>query len=98
VNAKEQLLSWLDDSSFLHPKEMIVKAMNIACSNNKRRLSYVVGILKNWKNESILTLEELDSYQENQKALSQRNSKPSSPGGRDIPTGFVIDLTAGEDE
>jgi DnaD/phage-associated family protein len=98
VNAKEQLLSWLDDSSFLHPKEMIVKAMNIACSNNKRRLSYVVAILKNWENESILTLEELDSYQENQKALSQRNSRQPSPGGRDIPTGFVLDLTAGEDE
>jgi DnaD/phage-associated family protein len=46
VNAKEQLLSWLDDSNFLNPKAVILKALNIACANNKRRLSYVVGILK----------------------------------------------------
>lgn len=98
VNAKEQLLSWLDDSSFLQPKEMIVRAMNIACANNKRRLSYVVGILKNWENESIVTIEELVAYQENQKEVNQRKSKQSLPGGRDIPSGFVLDLTAGEEE
>ena len=69
VNAKQQLLSWLDDSSFLQPKEVILKAMNIACANNKRRLSYVVGILKNWENESLLTVEEIDSYHENQKSV-----------------------------
>ncbi|MBZ5752590.1 DNA replication protein DnaD, partial [Metabacillus rhizolycopersici] len=34
VNAKQQLLSWLDDSSFLQPKEVILKAMTIACANN----------------------------------------------------------------
>ncbi|WP_240009767.1 DnaD domain protein [Neobacillus kokaensis] len=43
MNGKQQLLSWLDDSSFLHPKEVILKAMSIACANNKRSLSYVVG-------------------------------------------------------
>jgi hypothetical protein len=32
VNAKQQLLSWLDDSSFLQPKEVILKAMAIACA------------------------------------------------------------------
>jgi DnaD/phage-associated family protein len=98
VNAKEQLLSWLDDSSFLQPKAVIVKAMNIACANNKRRLSYVVGILKNWENESLLTVEEIESFQEKQKVGTQRKSKPSLPGGRDIPSGFVLDLTAGEEE
>jgi hypothetical protein len=40
-------------TSFLQPKDVILKAMNIACANNKRRLSYVVGILKNWGNESL---------------------------------------------
>jgi DnaD/phage-associated family protein len=98
VNAKEQLLSWLDDSRFLQPKAVIVKAMNIACANNKRRLSYVVGILKNWENESLLTVEEIESFQEKQKVVTQRKSKPSLPGGRDIPSGFVLDLTAGEEE
>jgi DnaD/phage-associated family protein len=98
VNAKQQLLSWLDDSSFLQPKEMILKAMNIACANNKRRLSYVVGILKNWENESLLTGEDIDSYQENQKSLPKHRQPPQSISvGRDIPRDFVLDLTEGEE-
>jgi DnaD/phage-associated family protein len=98
VNAKQQLLSWLDDSSFLHPKEMILKAMNIACANNKRKLNYIVGILKNWENESLLTLEEIDSYDENQKPVrSNRQLSESHPAGRTIPGGFKLDLTAGEE-
>jgi DnaD/phage-associated family protein len=87
-----------DDSSFLQPKEMIVKAMNIACANNKRRLSYVVGILKNWETESLLTIEEVDSYQENQKpGTKNRQSTGSVPGGRPVPGLFVLDLTDGEE-
>ncbi|WP_256358115.1 DnaD domain protein [Bacillus sp. sid0103] len=99
VNAKQQLLSWLDDSIFLQPKEVILKAMNIACANNKRKLSYVVGILKNWENESLLSVEEIDSFHENQKSVSKhRQSIESFPAGRAIPSGFELDLTAGEEE
>ena len=97
VNAKEQLLTWLDDSNFLHPKAVILKALNIACANNKRRLSYVVGILKNWENESLLSVEEIDSYQENQKSVSTKRKSPEIPSGRFIPRGFDLDITAGED-
>ncbi|MDQ1002714.1 DnaD/phage-associated family protein [Neobacillus niacini] len=97
VNAKEQLLSWLDDSTFLQPKAVILKALNIACANNKRRLSYVVGILKNWKNESLLTVEEIDSYQENQKPVSTKRKSTETHSGRYIPRGFDLDITAGED-
>ncbi|OIK09412.1 DNA replication protein DnaD [Bacillus sp. MUM 116] len=97
VNAKQQLLSWLDDSSFLQPKEMILKAMNIACANNKRRLNYIVGILKNWENESLLTVEEVDSYGEAQKPVRKSRPIPVSPPlGRAIPREFELDLTAGE--
>ncbi|SMQ63587.1 DnaD and phage-associated domain-containing protein [Bacillus sp. OV166] len=98
MNGKEQLLTWLDDSSFLQPKDVILKAMNIACANNKRKLSYVVGILKNWKNESLLTVKEIDSYHENQKSVPKhRPSAESFPAGRAIPSGYVLDLTAGEE-
>jgi DnaD/phage-associated family protein len=98
MNGKQQLLAWLDDSSFLQPKDVILKAMEIACANNKRRLNYVVGILKNWENESVLTVEEIDFYQENQKPVQQsRLSTPSFPTGRAIPGEFVLDLTAGEE-
>jgi DnaD/phage-associated family protein len=67
LNAKQQLLAWLDVSTFIQPKQVILKAMNIACANNKRKLSYIIGILKNWENESLLTVEEIDVYQENTK-------------------------------
>ena len=97
VNAKQQLLAWLDDSSFLQPKEMILKAMNIACANNKRRLNYIIGILKNWENEALLTVEEVDSYEEKQKpVVKNRPANESNPAGRAIPRGFELDLTAGE--
>lgn len=71
--------------------------MNIACANNKRRLNYIVGIMKNWENESLLTVEEVDSYDENHKPFLK--SKPSTEtytSGREIPSGFELDLTAGE--
>jgi DnaD/phage-associated family protein len=89
VNAKQQLLSWLDDSSFLQPKDMILKAMNIACANNKRKLNYIVGILKNWQNESLLTVEEIDSYHVNQKPVyNHRQATESFSAGEQ----FQVDL------
>lgn len=98
VNGKQQLLTWLDDSRFLQPKAVILKAMNIACANNKRRLTYVVAILKNWENESLLSVVEIDSYDERQKPVQKhRQSTESFSRGRDIPSGFDLDITAGED-
>jgi DnaD/phage-associated family protein len=98
-NAKQQLLSWLDDSSFLQPKEIILKAMKIACANNKRKLNYIVGILKNWENESLLTVEEIDDNEENQSSVTKQHkqSNETTPAGRYIPNYFVLDLTAGEE-
>lgn len=71
INGKQQLLSWLEDSSFVKPKFMILKAMGIACTNNKRRLNYVEGILKNWENESLLTPEEVEAH-------DNRKTKPKT--------------------
>ncbi|WP_284037063.1 DnaD domain protein [Neobacillus sp. 114] len=99
VMAKQQLLSWLDDSSFLQPKEMILKAMEIACANNKRRLNYIVAILRNWENESLLTVADVDAQQAPQQAAPMsRQSTEIYRTGRDIPSGFQLDLTAGEEE
>lgn len=98
INGKQQLLCWLDDSSFSQPKAVILKAMQIACANNKRRLTYVVGILKNWENESLKTVEEIEQYCENQKPdYKTRLSADAIPAGRAIPSKFVLDLTAGEE-
>jgi DnaD/phage-associated family protein len=98
VNAKVQLLTWLEDSTFLQPKDVILKAMTIACANNKRTLNYVVGILRNWENDSLLTVEEIDAYYEHQRSAPKYSqSTESLPAGRATPSGFVLDLTAGEE-
>jgi len=47
--------------------------MKISCANNKRRLNYITGILKNWESESLLTVEEVDSYDERQKQSKHLN-------------------------
>lgn len=60
IHAKKQLLLWLDDSSFKEPSKIILKALNIACENDARRLKYAEGILKNWENKSLLTIEEIE--------------------------------------
>ncbi|MCM3728915.1 DnaD domain protein [Neobacillus cucumis] len=99
ISAKQQLLSWLDNSSFLQPKDVILKAMNIACANNKRSLGYVFAILKNWEIESLLTVEEIDSYHQNQRPVPKhRESIKAFSTRRHIPSGFEPDLTAGEDQ
>jgi DnaD/phage-associated family protein len=98
MSGKQQLLSWLENSSFLQPKEVILKAMSIACSNNKRKLNYVVGILKNWENDSLLSVEEIESDLEKQRHVPKnKHSTKSFSGGRAIPKNFILDITAGED-
>src|SRR5699024_5992460 len=47
INAKKQLLLWLDDSSFKEPSKFILTALNITCDNDASRLKYIEGILKN---------------------------------------------------
>jgi DNA replication protein DnaD len=54
----------------------------------------VIGILRNWENESLLTVEEIGMYQKKQK---KKAKSENHYGGRDIPSVFILDLTAGED-
>ncbi len=72
IHGKQQLLLWLDDSKFKDPKEIILKALNIACSGNVRKLSYVEGIMRNWENESLLTIAEIEQ------APGKKSGKKSS--------------------
>ncbi|WP_245183552.1 phage replisome organizer N-terminal domain-containing protein [Lentibacillus salicampi] len=73
IQGKNQLLSWLDDSSFKQPEKIIRKAMEIACANNKRQLNYVEGILRNWENQSLLTLEEIENNKKEYKKQATAN-------------------------
>ncbi|WP_010530504.1 DnaD domain-containing protein [Lentibacillus jeotgali] len=73
IQGKNQLLSWLDDSSFKQPEKVIRKAMEIACANNKRQLNYIEGILRNWENQSLLTLEEIEYSKKEHKKQAATN-------------------------
>ncbi|TFJ93149.1 phage replisome organizer N-terminal domain-containing protein [Lentibacillus salicampi] len=73
IQGKNQLLSWLDDSSFKQPEKVILKAMEVACANNKRQLNYIEGILRNWENQSLLTLEEIENNKKEQKKQATAN-------------------------
>jgi len=73
IQEKNQLLSWLDDSPFKQPKKIIVKAMEIACANNKRQLNYIEGILRNWETQSLLTLEEIENNKKEHKKQTTAN-------------------------
>lgn len=73
INAKEQLLSWLDNNNFKSPRLIILKAMSIACSMNIRTLKYVEGILKKWENQSLWTLEEIEL--QNNKTMNPERSR-----------------------
>lgn len=79
IHAKKQLLLWLDDSSFKDPGEVIIKALNIACENNAKRLKYTEGILKNWENESLLSVEEINNNHKNRniQAVSKIDYDPN---------------------
>ncbi|WP_233452124.1 DnaD domain protein [Metabacillus niabensis] len=96
IHAKEQLLLWLDNQSFSQPNDVILKALELSCANNKRRLNYVVGILKNWKNSSLLTVEEIEAEEQNGQYERTRQLAEAIPAGRAIPSGFTLDITAGE--
>ena len=51
------LNSYLDDFS----KEIIMKAIEIACKRNKGRLDYIEGILKDWRKKGYSTIEEVEN-------------------------------------
>lgn len=57
--------------------ELMILAIKTAVKSNARRLNYIEGILKNWVNEGIHTLDELKSKELERKAAKENStSKP----------------------
>ena len=42
------------------PAEVVVKAIEIAAQSGVRRLNYVEGILRNWLNDGVRNLEDIE--------------------------------------
>lgn len=58
VHISDCIQDWLKDME----GELIIRAMEIAIKNNKRKWAYVEGILRQWQSLNINTLELLEAY------------------------------------
>ena len=65
----EKLNSYLDDLS----EEMIIEAIKISSAYNKKSLSYIEGILKNWIRKGYKVLADIE--QENKKEIKQETEE-----------------------
>lgn len=54
----DQLSNWLT----IMPKDLVLKAIEIAFMQNGRSISYIAKILHNWKMDGVSTLEKLEEY------------------------------------
>lgn len=77
AHSKKQLLAYLDNASFDDPKEMILRAMEMSCEQNKVSFGYVRAILHDWLKRGIRNLDELD-IAEQSRTKKQANSSNTS--------------------
>ena len=54
------LKSWLEDQERNMAAEVVTEAIKIAAAMGKRRMSYVEGILRNWRNDGVESLEDIE--------------------------------------
>lgn len=59
--------------------ELMILAIKTAVKSNARRLSYIEGILKNWVNQGISTLDQLKSKELERKATNDNKKNNSIP-------------------
>lgn len=69
-DAALQLLKWKNELG----QELVLEAINIAYEQGKRRWSYINGILKNWKEDGITSLNDLEKQRE-KKPAPRRSGK-----------------------
>lgn len=59
LNAKEQLLAYLEDG---FTEEAILKALVVACEENERSLKYVKGIFRNWEKVGAKDIQAIEAH------------------------------------
>lgn len=53
----DRLRSWLKDPDRAMPAEVVMYAIDIATQAGRRRMNYVEGILRNWANDGLRSVE-----------------------------------------
>ncbi|MEZ2459331.1 DnaD domain protein [Salinicoccus roseus] len=87
----EQLSEWLKTFE----PEVVVKSLEVASNNNKATMNYVNGILNNWKQRGLTTLEKVEA-EEKRKQVEQM--KPSYQQRRREKPGEVTPLWMKEEK
>lgn len=77
----EELDLWLTDGSFSEPEEITILAMKEALNNNVRRWSYVNNILRDWRDQGLKTVKDVEAYKLEWQRQKQQKAKvqPISP-------------------
>ncbi|MBC1231524.1 DnaD domain protein [Listeria booriae] len=57
-----------------HGQELVIAAMKLAVMKNQKRLSFVEGVLRNWRNAGVTTIEQARAHEQNFR--DQQQSKP----------------------
>lgn len=72
----EQLLYWLEHFT----PELILKALEIAVLSNNRSFKYINGILRNWGDNGVKCVEDVDQLERKHRALKDKNrASPARP-------------------
>jgi len=83
IYAKQQLLAYLDEG---FTAEVLLKALVVACEENKRTLKYVTGILHNWETAGAKTLDAVNAhlaeYDNNKKKGGKTGGRTKADNGK----------------
>ncbi|MBC1801089.1 DnaD domain protein [Listeria booriae] len=55
-----------------HGQELVIAAMKLAVMKNQKRLSFVEGVLRNWRNAGVTTIEQARAHEQNFRDQQQR--------------------------
>jgi DnaD/phage-associated family protein len=70
----EEIAQWIDDLS----AELVIEAMKRALEQNKRTWKYVKGILRDWAQKGVKSLDDVNALDAEWKSKKEKKEKPST--------------------
>ncbi|MGI6558586.1 MAG: DnaD domain-containing protein [Limnochordia bacterium] len=74
----DKLRLWLEDPELAKPVEVVAKAIELASESGNRRINYVEGILRNWHNDGVRTLTDIEHADHRVRGDSSGREEPGS--------------------
>lgn len=90
----QNIQQWINDMS----ADLVLAAMKVAATKEKRGFDYTEGILKKWAQAGVKTLDDARRHELEYQGRRKSNVvEYRQPTGRYVPRDFEFDITAGED-